>query len=119
MDNPERIAKLEAQVESIKDDVAELKTDVKEIHSRITTGNREIMEKIESMSNAIDNKMRINAAQASEQHLEIEANVKKDIDELRSNFSTIEKWKWMIIGGSVVFGYIIGNLDPLTKILGN
>ena len=50
MDTPERIAKLEAQMESIKEDVSELKGDVKEIHSRITTGNREIVEKIEEVN---------------------------------------------------------------------
>jgi predicted nucleic acid-binding Zn-ribbon protein len=37
----ERIAKLEAQVEGIKEDVTEVKHDIKEIHSRITTSNRE------------------------------------------------------------------------------
>ena len=41
----ERIAKLEAQVEGIKEDVKDLKVDVKEVHSRITTGNREIVQK--------------------------------------------------------------------------
>lgn len=116
MDTPERIAKLEAQVESIKDDVAELKTDVKEIHSRITTGNREIMEKIESMEKSIDTKMMQNAAQASQQHLEIERSMKKDVDELADKISAIEKWKWMILGGAIVIGYVIGNLDPLTKL---
>ena len=117
MDTPERIAKLEAQVEAIKDDVAELKVDVKEIHSRITTGNREIMDKIESMTNSIDNKMRLNAAQAGEQHIEIERTVKKDIDELAGKISLLEKWKWMILGGAVVVGYIIGNLDLVAKII--
>ena len=43
----ERIAKLEAQVEGIKEDVAAVKQDIKELHSRITTGNREIMDKLE------------------------------------------------------------------------
>lgn len=116
MDTPERIAKLEAQVESIKDDVAELKTDVKEIHSRITTGNREIMDKIESMTTSLETKMRINAAQASEQHLEIEQAVKKDVDKLSEKISMLERWKWMILGGAVVLGYVIGNLDLFTKI---
>lgn len=116
MDTPERIAKLEAQVDAIKDDVAELKSDVKEIHSRITTGNREIMDKIEAMTNSLETKMRLNAAQASEQHLEIEKNVKRDVDELSEKISLIEKWKWMIVGGAIVLGYVIGNLDPITKI---
>ena len=48
MDEHSRIAKLEAQVDAIKEDVAELKTDVRDLHSRITTGNREIMDKIDN-----------------------------------------------------------------------
>ena len=43
----ERIAKLEAQVEGIKEDVAAVKQDIKELHSRITTGNREITDHID------------------------------------------------------------------------
>ena len=42
-----RVSRLEAQVESIKEDVAEVKSDIKDLHSRITTGNREIMDKID------------------------------------------------------------------------
>lgn len=47
LDEASRVSRLEAQVESIKEDVAELKTDVRDLHSRITTGNREIMDKID------------------------------------------------------------------------
>jgi len=43
----ERVAKLETQVEAIKEDVGEVKNDIKELHSRITTGNREIMDKLD------------------------------------------------------------------------
>ena len=118
MDTPERIAKLEAQVESIRDDVTELKSDVKDLHSRITTGNREIMDKIEGMSESLDKKLNQNAITSTQQHLEIEKTVRKDIEELENKISTIEKWKWMIVGGAIVLGYIIGNLDPITKILG-
>ena len=119
MDMPERIAKLEAQVESIKDDVNELKTDVKEIHSRITTGNREIMDKIESMEILLEKRMRENSEQAAKQHKEIEKTVRTDVDDLAEKISKIEQWKWMIIGGAIVVGYFIGNLDPITKLLGN
>ena len=36
----ERIAKLETTQSSVKEDLADLKTDIKELHSRITTGQR-------------------------------------------------------------------------------
>lgn len=105
MDTPERIAKLEAQVESIKDDVAELKTDVKEIHSRITTGNREIMDKLDEKIDALANSDR-------EQHQSLKASM----DNVKERVDILEKWRWMILGGAIVLGYTIGNFDLFTKI---
>jgi len=105
MDTPERIAKLEAQVESIKEDVSELKTDVKEIHSRITTGNREILQKI-------DEKIDYLARSDSQQH----AEMSKSLDEMKDRIDILEKWRWMILGGAIVLGYLISYMDVFSKI---
>jgi predicted nucleic acid-binding Zn-ribbon protein len=105
MDMPERIAKLEAQVEAIKDDVAELKSDVKEIHSRITTGNREIMQKI-------DEKIDHLAKSDSEQH----ATMAKSINDMRERVDVLERWRFMIVGGAIAVGYLISHLDLFARI---
>lgn len=106
MDMPERIAKLEAQVEAIKDDVAELKSDVKEIHSRITTGNREIMQKI-------DEKIDHLAKSDSEQH----TAMAKSINEMKERVDILERWRFMIVGGAVALGYLVSHLDIFSRIL--
>ena len=118
IETPERIAKLEAQVESIKDDVSELKTDVKEIHSRITTGNREIMEKIEHMDAAMEARMAKNAETSAQQHSEIKSSLQSDINKVTDRVDTLEKWRWMIVGGAIVIGYIVGNLGIFSKFFG-
>ena len=105
MDMPERIAKLEAQVEAIKDDVAELKSDVKEIHSRITTGNREIMQKI-------DDKIDHLAKSDTEQH----AVMSKSINDMRERVDVLERWRFMIVGGAIAVGYQISHLDIFSRI---
>ena len=123
----ERIAKLEIQVEAIKEDVREVKGDIKEIHSRITTGNREILDKIDSMETRLDDKARIAALSAKEQHDSIKSDVltemrtmtktlDEDINKVSQRVDVLERWRWMIVGGAIVFGYVIGNLDVLTKI---
>ena len=123
----ERIAKLEIQVEAIKEDVREVKGDIKEIHSRITTGNREILDKIDSMETRLDDKARIAALSAKEQHDSIKSDVltemrtmtktlDDDINKVSDRVDALERWRWMIVGGAIVLGYIIGNLDVLTKI---
>ena len=102
----ERVAKLEAQVEGIKEDVAAVKQDIRDLHSRITTGNREIMEKI-------DDKVDELAQADKEQHT-------AQIDATRSlsdRVDTLERWRWMVVGGAVALGYILSKL-PLEAIFG-
>ena len=117
MDTPERIAKLEAQVESLKDDVKEAREDIKEIHSRITTGNREIMDKIENMDAAIEARMAKSAQTATEQHAAIQKALQGDITKVTDRVDVLEKWRWMIVGGAIVLGYLVGNLDLIAKFL--
>ena len=117
MDVPERIAKVEAQVDAIKDDVAELKADVKEIHSRITTGNREIVDKIESMDAAINERMIKSAESATKQHHDIQVEIQKDINKVTDRVDVLERWRWMIVGGAIVLGYILGNLDVIARLV--
>ena len=114
----ERIAKLEIQVEGIKEDVKDLKADVKEVHSRITTGNREIIEKIEAMDQRLDAKLNKSAEAAKTQHQEIQVEIQKDIKQISSRVDVLERWRWMIAGGAIVLGYLVGHADIVTKILG-
>jgi predicted nucleic acid-binding Zn-ribbon protein len=111
----ERIAKLEAQVEGIKEDVADLKSDVKEVHSRITTGNREIMDKIETMQERLDQKMNSSAEAAKQQHEQIQLEIRSDINKVTDRVDVLERWRWMIVGGAIVVGYLIGHLEFFSK----
>ena len=102
----ERIAKLEAQMEDLKEDVADVKQDIKELHSRITTGNREILEKFDEKIDAL-------AKSDKEQH---EA-LKDSMTKVKERVDILEKWRWMIVGGAIVIGYLIGHLDFFAKFL--
>lgn len=123
----ERIAKLETQVEVIKEDVNEVKSDIKELHSRITTGNREIVDKMDDMQTRIEHRLNASALAAKEQHEAIQLGIKEEIKEIDTRITTqvkdvdvrvsaLERWKWIIIGASVAVGYILGNLDLFAKI---
>ena len=92
--------KIERQDEILSDNTAqieekrkELATDIKELHSRITTINRELYDRITN----------------TEQHI-INEN-QKNIESLKVNLndrvSLLEKWRWLIIGGAVVVGFIL------------
>lgn len=117
MESPERIAKLEAQMDALKEDVQEVKHDIKEIHSRITTSNREIVDKIDDMQTRIEHKMQANAQISQEQHADITKKVVQDLDKVESRLSALEQWKWYVIGGAAVLGFILGHLNELVKYL--
>lgn len=106
MDTSERLAKVEAQVESLKEDMTEVKSDIKDIHSRITTGNREIMQKIDDKIDAL-------AKSDKDQH----ESLKSTMDQVKLRVDILERWRWMIVGGAIVLGYLIGHLDFFAKFL--
>ena len=67
----------------------EINNDIKELHSRISTNTRELMNLM------------------SEQHKEQTDKMTKLEIELQGRVGVLEKWRWIIIGGSIVVGFII------------
>lgn len=108
---------MEAQVETIKEDVKELKADIKEVHSRISTSNREIVDKIDDMQTRIEHKMNANAKITNEQHEEIRKEVVKDLEKMNTRVSALEQWKWYVIGGAATLGFILGYAGEIIKFL--
>jgi putative NADH-flavin reductase len=104
----ERVARLEAQVEGIKEDVAAVKSDIKELHSRITTGNREIMDKLDEKIDEL--------AQSDKEQHEV---MTKTMNSIKDRVDILEKWRFMIVGGAVVLGYMVGNMGIFSKFFGS
>ena len=102
----ERVAKSEAQVEGIKEDVADVKKDIKDLHSRITTGNREVIDKLEEKIDEL-------AKADKEQH----TTLRRAMEDVKDPVDVLEKWRWMIVGAAIVCGYLIGHIDVITKII--
>lgn len=113
----ERIARMETQVESIKEDVKELKSDIKEIHSRISTSNREIVDKIDDMQTRIEHKMNANAQISQDQHQVIQSRVVEDLEKIDKRVTSLEQWKWYVIGGSAALGFILGHISEIARYL--
>ena len=102
----ERVAKLEAQMEGLKIDVADVKSDIRELHSRITTTTREI-------TDHIDDKIDNLAKNDADQH----ATMTKKIDQMKDRVDILERWRWMIIGASIVCGYLIGHIEIISRLV--
>ena len=68
---------------------AELSKQIDELHSRITTNTKEIM------------------TAAVEQHTKQNKEIQKMRDELISRVGVLEKWRHVLIGGSIVIGFML------------
>ena len=69
--------------------------DLKELHSRITTNTRELREHQVHSENKMLNEIRMVRTQLSER------------------VGVLEKWRWLIIGGSFILGLMMSNPDSM------
>ena len=67
----------------------ELSVKIDELHSRITTNTKDIM------------------SAAAQQHQEQNKEIQKIKDELVSRVGVLEKWRHVLIGGSIVIGFML------------
>ena len=84
--------KITQQEDAQQRSVQEFTTDIKELHSRITTNTKEL------------------TALMTEQHKEQKDVIDRLKDEVSNRVGVLEKWRWIIIGGSIVLGFIIQKL---------
>jgi len=69
--------------------------DLKELHSRITTNTRELREHQVDSENRMLSEIRAVRVQLSER------------------VGVLEKWRWIIIGGSIIIGLMMSNPDSI------
>ena len=67
----------------------EFTTDVRDLHSRITTNYKELTEMI------------------TLQHKEQALHIQQLQNDLNGRVGILEKWRWLIIGGAIVVGFVL------------
>ena len=67
----------------------EFSDDIKELHSRITTNSKEM------------------AAMITKYQIEQSTHIENLRSDLNGRVGVLEKWRWLIIGGSIVIGFAI------------
>tara|TARA_Y100000592_G_scaffold25669_1_gene40499 strand:- start:2286 stop:2699 length:414 start_codon:yes stop_codon:yes gene_type:complete len=84
--------KIVRQEEALEGQEKHLRENIQELHSRITS----------------------NAKEATQHMSEMERRLQEEFSKLRGELSNrvgvLEKWKWVIIGGSIVAGFILQKL---------
>ena len=81
--------------------------DIKELHSRITTVNRELSDKIEETEKTILHELQEIRKEIKESH----AKESQEGSSLMKRLEKIEAWKYMMMGGIVVMTWFIAKAD--------
>ena len=89
----EAIVEAEQQIEIRR---GELMVKIDELHSRITTNTKEIM------------------TAAAQQHAQQNKEIQKLHDEINLRIGVLEKWRHILIGGSIVIGFLLHKFIDFT-----
>jgi hypothetical protein len=105
MDNQEKI--VNDIYEDMTRETQNTDSDIKELHSRITTVDRNLSDKIESTEHKIMEEIRL---------LRNDINNQKKSD--NEQITKLLEWKWMIIGGILSIGWLLSYIkfDTIEKI---
>ena len=85
-----------AAEELIEQRRTEFSNEIKELHSRITTNTKEIM------------------SIATSQHKEHSAAIQKLHTDINKRVGVLEKWRHVLIGGSIVIGFVLHRMMDFT-----
>ena len=85
-----------AAEELIEQRRTEFSNEIKELHSRITTNTKEIM------------------SIASKQHKEHSEAIQKLHTDINKRVGVLEKWRHVLIGGSIVIGFVLYRMMDFT-----
>jgi chromosome segregation ATPase len=88
----EKIARQEEALIATEDQIEKRRNDLErkidDLHSRITTNTKDIM------------------SAAAAQHTEQNKEIQKIKDELQARVGVLEKWRHVLIGGSIIVGFV-------------
>lgn len=92
------------QFNEMKRDIREIEetvdSDIKELHSRVTTQHRELEEK---MSKEIDKVL--------EAIQDLKGHMLNKHDDIEARIANLERWRWIIVGGAIAGAFILGNSE--------
>ena len=94
------VAVVATLVDRLEDSVEKFERQTELLHSRISSGERQLSEKIDLQYDEIMRELKEMRTESLTQH-----------DSLSDRITALEKWIWVVIGGSVVVGVILSQVD--------
>ena len=84
-------------------------TEVRDLHSRITTTTREICDKIDQMELLLEAKLKEHSDNSIKQNKELLESNDLNVINLKNRIEVLERWRWFVLGAAACIGYLIAN----------
>jgi len=81
--------------------------DIRDIHDKIHDFARELVKKIDQVELNIETKLAANQLNSNEGHDKIQRVFDLKMEEINKRLTALEAWRWLVIGGAVVVGWLI------------
>ncbi len=94
------VAVVATLVDRLEDSMDKFDRQTELLHSRISSGEREIKDKIDQQYDDLMKEIKEMRAESVDQH-----------DSLSDRITALEKWIWIVMGGSIVVGVILSQVD--------
>ena len=98
--------KLIRQEEALEGQEKEFRDSVQELHSRITTNAKETSTQMGEMERRLHDAMNEHNRKETEQFIRLR-------EELSTRVGILEKWRYLIIGGSIGIGFALTEILPI------
>ena len=92
----------DSRIGSLESGSRDTLTDVRDLYKKMNENTKEVIEKLEDMEERIELKLKEHSDKSIAQHKSIS-----------DRLSILENWKWMVIGGAIVFGFLLKHLDVI------
>jgi chromosome segregation ATPase len=87
--------------------------DIKELHSRITTTSREICDKLDEIEDSLEGKLKEHSDNSEKLHKELKQELEVKVRSLDKRINILETWRWLVIGGAAVVGFLADKIFKL------
>ena len=98
--------KITRQEEALDEQEKKLQENIMELHSRVTTNAKETHANMGEMERRLVDAMNEHNRKETEQFMRLR-------EELSTRVGILEKWRYLIIGGSIVVGFALTEILPI------
>ena len=88
--------------------------DIRDIYSKISVTSKEICSKLDEVEDSLESKMKEHSDSSEKLHKELKQDLDTKLEKINLRVSVLERWRWLILGGATVLGYL---LDKITQFI--